>query len=616
MRSHYCDMSYLQELRRAINGQMPIWAGARIIPRGMVIPIDPRMGGAARFGTLKSERGAMGVLVPNNVTVLGDDIDAGQRHIHLRRSNLHYLTGGALLQIGNLELVELASPDADDPTKWYTVDELTYNHDIRTEVAVWGMPASLISAGTLDDQVLEVRSGFPMIAGDHVAIPGPNESLREYEVVAVLDEENRPVELFPATITTGTLGVSALAALAGTTFNMTVDGNPSVATVFGTPTSAADVEAAINSAFTGAGQAAPASVEGFKVVLTSTDQGEVAEVSILPGTANAPLGLNPLQVRGQADVYEFPIIYQIQIRALHGDPGLNRTLSPGATIFLRAYPAYISEVLPLPRTYWHAPSASLGPVVLDACLGKLAGDPTDPTPKIDTEIIEIEYWDGCGASLGQTRLFVSRGEESEYLAGIDAQQAALLSAPFLAEHMALWENTFGQIVYEKPLLRIVLDAQGRATLRTPIVPALGVCSTCPALRVQSHSALPYTLTLWGYPRAPITHPALYIPSTSATPVFRTRTAYEGEGLIEALNIEVVGQAGQEVFLHSIQPVQARIDSIQYKVLMRGTGYYDWASSGLLLKPLSLSAELMNSSAKDAAFNRGHLFLDIPKCQPR
>lgn len=614
-------VSYLNELQRLIAGQMPPWAPLKVIPRGLVIPLDPHMTGVARFAKLKSEGGSMPVLVPNNTAFLGDDLDAGQSSLSLRSSTLSYLARDYKLQLGDREIVTVLAPDPDTEHGWLLNEGVVDDYDIRERVYVWGAPCRLIAKGELDDQVLEFRSNHRVMAGDHLAVDAEHGAYREYEVVDVLDEEDHPADLFAAELTAAMLSDGVVTALSGATFVVTVDAGLPVVMTFPAMTSASDVPNEINNAFALAGQAPPASLtSSFRLHLQGTTAGSTGQIAIGVGTANSALNLRAgVQVYGQEVVYEFPIIYQVQLRALNEElaleygqsVGLHRELQEGALIYLRGYPAYFSRDLEVPQHYWHAPRALIGPYALDACMQFLTEDPTNPTQTFPQQLLEVQGLDVGGHRTETIRLFPNEAGGPEYLDGDEATQAVVWTDRIAAEHLSTWKGS-GGFRYGNGVLLATLNDSGYARLETTMAPSVRlptlrlIATSEEAFRVDAH-ALPGDTLVSVDAKAP--------PGSQTNAVFSTAGQSLGFGglLAESLAIEFFGHPGQVVAVRSLAAQEPRAASLRYRALMRGYGSYNWATSGLLLKPLFLSLLLASDETLDVYADGGHLRLSPVPC---
>lgn len=144
------------------------YSNVRLVSRGTPRFFDQNLRGTVRFGTRRGN--FLPVLQPQNSSALAADVTPPINRLVLASVTPGFQILGAVISLGpGRELAEISDidPDTGDVT---TTDDLIGTHVTGEGIDLYGLPIETIGTQTAGDSVIQVRSNYPVVIGDSVAI--------------------------------------------------------------------------------------------------------------------------------------------------------------------------------------------------------------------------------------------------------------------------------------------------------------------------------------------------------------------------------------------------------------------------------------------------------------
>lgn len=522
-------MSYLSEVTAALNRQLPLWIRGRVVPRGVVLPLDPYLHGVARCA--KKLGDTMAVAVPNNATKLARAVSKRDMEIVLAENTLDYLQPGYTLSLAGRQTFVVGSITGTTITMAYDNNRADEDQgsiidlDADSPVFVYGIPGIVVSAAGKGDSTLQVKMPYPMTRGDVLSIPTKLSGIyREYAVTEILSERT-----------------------------VNEDEHPYYYQV--------------------------------RVEALLPDPTIPSSLSV----ANA----NILQPEGWQ--------------------GLYRDLEDSERIYLRAFPAYFSPLIPIYNTY-PSMTGALGPYMLDCIHGLVADNPAGENKYLE-EYLNLRLF--AVGSTGQELINEVRLRPDIPTAGsndLQSSQYPIWGVPIEAEHMVLWEvdsgkgiqGKAGSLQLERRHLLMTPGDRGYIRIQKELVPEPGSFGEeLPIYHVRAFASAPFRLVFDFYPNTLLTLDAElkndgYYWIDAVLRLDAAKTPPRG------LKITAKADPDTTIYLHTLNTVNRAISHVQYSVLAKTTGLYHWATSGLLMKPLFLTALLTDAYGQQVKADSGQV----------
>lgn len=490
--------NFLNEIEETLNRQLPLWSSARLIPRGLLLPLDPYLSGTARAAKKVGE--VLPVLVPNNTATTSTEIQPLDVKIYLNVNTLFYLKPGFLISLNNEKVIEITKIAGLEIT---LSEKAGLNLPAGSVVSVYAFPAKILGDFIVPNpplprpNVIEIKTSVELMEGDFIDIPSGHGGFNEYEIVTI----------------------------------------------------------------------------------------HAARKSRDPIGAEFPY-IWAIEI-SQVAIPDIPPEIADSIQTLTGIP---RNLIDGETIYLRAFPAYFSKQIVAQPRYFHIPTATIGPYLLDRVSGLVNDNPESAPPSesdpvggniVDVdEITEIEFLRGDSSLTKTVKLKVG-------------EQFPVWNQNIESEHLVMWDVLRGQLDFAQGFMVMNLDEHGYAEVFTKLVPSIDHTAVdAPIFTINTQSTSEYNVCIELYPNASVTKTAVV--SSTDTNFYSDSAVLHLDPSGEAptaFKISVAGLPGQQVGVHSIISSLPSVAKIRYKILARTVGNYHWASSGLLQKPMWMSAYL-------------------------
>lgn len=285
------------------------------------------------------------------------------------------------------------------------------------------------------------------------------------------------------------------------------------------------------------------------------------------------------------------------VTAVRITPTLQRAVVDGGLLYLKANPAYFSQLISLPYGYPDLP-VTFGPYLLDRVTGLISDNPDLANNQEVPETLELELYQ-AGPVLHRTLQVTDAATRTPI---------QVWNSPICPQHLVLWKIEHGALDLTPTELIATLDSRGRWRLRTDLVPPLGtVHDELPRWRLSTRSTMAYQLSLAAWPGVTET-----MASAASGSQQRAALWLDTGGIVATgtqprmLEISIYGTPGQQVYLGPIMPNLASIRAVRYRLLIETRGEYHWASSGLFLKPLFLSSEYVHAQGRQIPLNQGRM----------
>ena len=471
---------YLRDLKNTIDRQLPAWASARLVPRGLSLPIDLFLKGRARFA--KKIGQAYPVLLPNNTTKLAVQARELEFVLRLHTNSLDYVAPGYLIDIAGQHINRVAAvlPDGG----WWLDFRLPKGFDSGTEVYVLGAPgkhngARLAGATDLE---MEFPAHMPLMVGDTIMQEGDiTLTFYNYKVVEVLQ-------------------------------------NPS------------------------------------------------------PGHTTT---------------------------AFRIDAPLRRSVADGGVLYLKANPAYFSQLITIPQGYPSLP-VDFGPFLLDRVTGLISENPDPSSDGAVPERLEVELY-STGPTLHRTLVALNERARTP---------CQVWNAPISSQHMALWDIKHGALDVSSSDVIATLDFRGRFGLLTTLAPAMNSIGEeeLPEWRVHATSDAPFFFSLSAWPGVAEGADSYSSHGQQLVALKLDMGALAVDDKPSLLELTVRGTPGQRVVISTSLSGLPSIRALRYRLLAETRGEYHWASSGFFLNPLFLSIEYLTAMGREIPLNSGKMTL--------
>ena len=158
----------LRQIEDLTNRQAKDYTNIHLIPRGTPLFPDKSLRGTIRFA--KRQGNFLPVIQPDNSVALTVEVTPPTNRITVTRVIPGLVEFGTMISIGpGLELAKIF--DVDTTTGTITTEsDLIGSHPASTPVDVYGVPAPVIGNWYQADQDIQLRSQYPVMPGDQIAI--------------------------------------------------------------------------------------------------------------------------------------------------------------------------------------------------------------------------------------------------------------------------------------------------------------------------------------------------------------------------------------------------------------------------------------------------------------
>ncbi len=458
-------MGLFSKIVDLVEGSVPEFATAKVVPRGTVYVPDLLLKGSLRFAMSLGNNMAM--INPENETYLTENVQIQSTLLPIPR-NLFWWEREGLVTFNGIEMYTIQ--DWDDYYNYlYLREPLSSTQLAGTKVTLWAVPIAVHTAATSTQIQLAVRSKYKIANGDFITFP-TSDSLSSLNEVEVL-----------------------LAQEAG-------------------------------------------------------DSGDSA----------------------------YPLLYNLILKS-----PLGFDLTEDSKCYLRAFPAYFSEEVTVPKLS----NSQMGPFLVD-----YASSPLDSVLSIP-ETFSIQALSGAGQPLIGT---------------LNSYQTVSKNFPITAR--PIWADSFlfmnvveGSGGFSKPnTYKLITNEEGKAKLYTSLVPELKgpvvwkvkVKSSAEGiLRIKLGEQPWQTYTLSANTLTPI---EVHLSAGEAADLTVLCKLSSGGGFVDFGNWNVVGSV---------------VDAVRYNLVFKITGTYNFQSTGLLIKPLFNSlSDLASNHDNGSTYNSGSIYL--------
>jgi len=247
-------------------------------------------------------------------------------------------------------------------------------------------------------------------------------------------------------------------------------------------------------------------------------------------------------------------------------------------LLLRAHPAYQSEQILLPT------SQTSGPFLYDYVSGALIDSAFPISEVLTVELLDIAGNTLIGPSTSPKNTLVAR-------------------LPVRNDMFLFWDILEGRINYDGSQNKTILITNdlGRASIIQHTIPNIDPDNTWLAGFVADKDCT--VLVQFGDDNTPTSIPLIAgILNTSSVGVPL------GDASAEYINVSVIGDPNTVVHCSDWTVEGIRISKIKYSVVAQVSGFYTWASTGLILKPMFLNLDQVTAVNDFSTFNNGGISL--------
>ena len=251
----------------------------------------------------------------------------------------------------------------------------------------------------------------------------------------------------------------------------------------------------------------------------------------------------------------------------------------GTVMYLRAYLAYESTVLPVPTTEL---SSSFGPFLVDWHSGMLR----DVTPAKEKFTLTTYPVSSPTALSGPT---------------VVEKNTPLTKLPIHNSSMLTWDLINGSMNRRPGWTSALLDSQGRFAVSTFLVPKFPVPSNwvLNVLPKGNDATLLYQFA----PNAQVS-----VPLTADVNNNVNIDLSSGEEA-ERFEIAILGTAGAEVLFGDFMIHGAYVERVKYTTVVQIVGRYPYACSGMVIKPMFQTLDKLYMNTQNGQFNAGQILAE-------
>jgi len=570
-------MALLEDIQDYVNRIMPHHSAAHIIPRGIAIPIDTFLVGPVRFA--RKIGNFLPVLVPDNTVVLIQAAAKNDQHLHVS-SLLSSFIPGAIVSLARGQLAEI------DDAITFEDDEGIIDYRIGLTEAISG-PVAYDEEIILHAVPISVNIPNPYIAD--ITVIGSNGIHTAMEVTAnVAGPTGRGISI--VFTVAGALAVVEDVAHKAIAIDY-VDG---ITTANAIIAACAGLTLATFTLSTGSlGTGTYVGADNMLSFATTMSPGVrvLSEYPIYPGDS-VSMFTNPDLIMSLTDT---AVVDSTEIGTIVGgtlydlvlSDDLPLTVNIGDVIYLRGFPAYQSTALPIPTNPVF--EGQIGPLILDYISGTIA---------------DVKFEDGEQAFDETLTLEWLASDQSEIQRTVGALKNTIMPYRGIEADMILfWDLIEGKLNYRESSDETICiaNADGQFAINTPLVPSLGTDVAWIGTLINPEAVVA-TVTFTFFPNAPQT---FTIPAGGFLPATFGVSAVEDNPT--RLEIAVTTAVDGELYIRDMAVVGQQVDYIRYSLVTNADGVYDWISSGLIVKPLWISLDMLKARHDYANFNGGKIF---------
>jgi hypothetical protein len=267
------------------------------------------------------------------------------------------------------------------------------------------------------------------------------------------------------------------------------------------------------------------------------------------------------------------------------DKSVARDLVTDEYIYIRAYPAYLSEVVTFPQE-------NLGPFLLDYSSGR-----TEDADDDIAEYLNVQTFDAHDNALSSTQLEVV------------PKNHPILNITVPSNVMTLWDLFRGEVQFTNNKTRAICDSDGYFVLSTLLVPNFEPGQEWKIRLIASNAARVRVKF------EPNDYRDVWLsPSVATSFVVGTLPTEETATRIE---IVIVSTSGATVDFSDWTPEGPYVgnsttlpeaEKIQYSILAHSDDPYLWQAGSMIVKPLFMNLDSLQLRYDEHRYNRGRVYL--------
>jgi hypothetical protein len=253
------------------------------------------------------------------------------------------------------------------------------------------------------------------------------------------------------------------------------------------------------------------------------------------------------------------------------ESGIPTDIDDGDEVLLRAYPAYESEVRTVPTSAGVLTGAGIGPFVLDWVSGTLVTSP---------DIEETMY----------VYLLTSAGTVIQE--GVFNKNDLVLRAPLRADYPLFWNVERGSINWNGTLFRATTDDRGKFHVFKKLVPHFPTDQVNQwNIQVTNNSGADVTVFTELEPNPKQTH---VVPDGGITTISVLLDPADQPAERVHLRVDSGSNAGAHIWFGNWNLITPRVETLRYHVVARTSGEFNYACSGLMVKPYFLTIDYLTA----------------------